>query len=118
VTAALLFLFLRSASCAYCCSGSSSSMTELSGHGISIDVLACDDANVKFRISGPAVKVCMVNALRRAIIADVATLAIDDVTVYKNTSALDDEVIAHRLGLVPIDSSGVDSFQFQSVRTV
>ena len=32
----------------------------------------------------------------------VATMAIDKVFVYNNTSLLQDEVLAHRLGLIPI----------------
>jgi DNA-directed RNA polymerase subunit D len=44
----------------------------------------------------------VVNALRRAMVADVPKLAIEEVTVYDNTSALFDEMVAHRLGLVPV----------------
>jgi DNA-directed RNA polymerase subunit D len=43
-----------------------------------------------------------VNALRRTLMADVPKMSIEDVTVYDNTSAIFDEMIAHRLGLVPI----------------
>jgi DNA-directed RNA polymerase subunit D len=43
----------------------------------------------------------LANALRRSV-AEVPTLAIDEVEIYKNDSALYDEVLAHRLGLVPL----------------
>lgn len=43
-----------------------------------------------------------VNTLRRLIIDEVPTLAIEDVTFIKNSSALGDEVIAHRLGLIAL----------------
>ena len=30
-------------------------------------------------------------------------MAIDKVVIYQNTSVMNDEILAHRLGLVPID---------------
>ena len=42
------------------------------------------------------------NALRRTLMAQVPKLAIEDVTIYDNTSALFDEMVAHRLGLLPV----------------
>ena len=43
-----------------------------------------------------------VNTLRRLIIGEVPTLAIDEVKFKQNTSALYDEMLAHRLGLIPL----------------
>lgn len=34
--------------------------------------------------------------------SEVPTLAIENVTIYQNTSIIPDEVLAHRLGLIPI----------------
>lgn len=42
------------------------------------------------------------NAIRRMGIGKVGCFAIDSVTFYENTSALFDEYISHRIGLVPI----------------
>lgn len=42
------------------------------------------------------------NALRRLMITQVPTMAIEDVEIRKNSSILYDEMIAHRLGLIPI----------------
>ncbi|GIL92055.1 hypothetical protein Vretimale_14969 [Volvox reticuliferus] len=42
------------------------------------------------------------NALRRILIAEVPTMAIEHVFVINNTSIIQDEVLAHRLGLVPL----------------
>lgn len=41
------------------------------------------------------------NAIRRSVF-EIPTLAIDTVEFYKNDSALYDEMIAHRLGMVPL----------------
>ncbi len=41
----------------------------------------------------------LLNALRRSV-AEIPTLAINEVEIFKNDSALYDEVLAHRLGLV------------------
>ena len=43
-----------------------------------------------------------VNTLRRLMIDEVPTMAIEDVEFSKNNSILYDEMIAHRLGLVPL----------------
>ncbi len=41
------------------------------------------------------------NAYRRILIAEIPTLAIEEVYIHNNTSVIQDEVLAHRLGLIP-----------------
>ena len=48
--------------------------------------------------------ISMANSLRRIMIAEVPTLAIEFVEFEINTSALQDEYLAHRLGLIPLRS--------------
>ena len=42
------------------------------------------------------------NAFRRILLAEIPTLAIEQVYIFNNTSLVQDEVLAHRLGLVPL----------------
>lgn len=43
-----------------------------------------------------------INTLRRTLINDVPTMAIDEINFVENGSALYDEMIAHRMGLIPL----------------
>lgn len=46
--------------------------------------------------------VYFVNSLRRIMLSELPKLAIHDVIIYDNTSPLFDEIIAHRLGMIPL----------------
>ena len=45
--------------------------------------------------------ISLANALRRSVL-EVPVLAVDEVEIFKNDSALYDEVLAHRIGLIPL----------------
>jgi DNA-directed RNA polymerase II subunit RPB3 len=65
-----------------------------------VEVLSLEENQMSFEVK--KTDASMANALRRVIIAEVVTMAIDLVTFEENTSCIDDEIIAHRLGLIPI----------------
>ncbi len=65
-----------------------------------LSVLSSDEKSLKFRLEDT--NFSFANAFRRAMINGVGSLAIDQVTFYENSSAMFDEYIAHRIGLVPI----------------
>jgi DNA-directed RNA polymerase subunit D len=67
---------------------------------VNVTVLEASDRKLEARIDGTSVG--QMNAIRRTIMAEVPCLAIEDVTIYDNKSALFDEVIAHRLGMLPV----------------
>ena len=56
------------------------------------------------------------NGLRRACLADVTVPAFERLVILANTSAHADEVLAHRLGLMPLRGTGGDGTATLSVR--
>ena len=49
-------------------------------------------------------EVPFINAIRRCAMVNVPKIAIEDVNIIKNDSAMFNEVLAHRLGLTPLVS--------------
>jgi DNA-directed RNA polymerase subunit D len=67
---------------------------------MNLKVLKQTENKVIFHISNAEIP--LVNALRRALVEEVPTLAIEEVTFAKNNSALYDEILGHRMGLIPL----------------
>ena len=65
-----------------------------------VDVAELKPKKAVLKIEG--IKPYFVNSLRRIMLSELPKLAVEDIVIYDNTSALFDEIIAHRLGLVPI----------------
>lgn len=74
-----------------------------------VEILSIQPHEIKFVLS--ETDTSMANALRRIMIAEVPTLAIDLVEFHDNTTVLNDEYIAHRLGLIPIRYQPIDSLK-------
>uniref|UniRef100_A0AAQ5ZWC8 DNA-directed RNA polymerases I and III subunit RPAC1 n=1 Tax=Amphiprion ocellaris TaxID=80972 RepID=A0AAQ5ZWC8_AMPOC len=66
----------------------------------SIDIVNLDESSIEFDMVG--IDAAIANAFRRILLAEVPTMAIEKVFIYNNTSIVQDEVLAHRLGLIPI----------------
>jgi DNA-directed RNA polymerase subunit D len=58
--------------------------------------------NTELRIIVKDADVPLMNALRRLALAEVPCMAIEEVVMIENSSILQDEIIAHRLGLTPL----------------
>jgi DNA-directed RNA polymerase subunit D len=57
----------------------------------------------------------LANAIRRSA-GEIPILAIDEVDIYKNDSALYDEVLAHRMALVPLKNQKVKEGDFVEMK--
>nr|CAB3265013.1 DNA-directed RNA polymerases I and III subunit RPAC1-like [Phallusia mammillata] len=77
-----------------------------------VKIISIDDKEMQFDMIG--IDASIANAFRRILIAEVPTMAIEKVFLYNNTSVIQDEVLAHRLGLIPLD---VDARLFEFRQT-
>ncbi len=65
-----------------------------------IKILTREPETLRFVLSDAST--AFANALRRIMISEVPIMAIDDVMILENNSVMYDEILAHRLGLVPV----------------
>ncbi|CAN6556127.1 unnamed protein product [Malus baccata var. baccata] len=65
-----------------------------------VEVINLTEDEMEFDMIG--IDPALANAFRRILIAEVPTMAIEKVLIADNTSVIQDEVLAHRLGLIPI----------------
>lgn len=72
-----------------------------------IQVIKKDEDSIHFKVAG--ISSAFANTLRRIIISEVPTMAIDEVVIIENSSVLRDEILALRLGLIPLKTD-LDSY--------
>ena len=77
-----------------------------------IEILEKNDTNLRIIVRDADVP--LMNALRRLALAEVPCMAIDEVVMIENSSILQDEIIAHRLGLTPLRTD-LDSYNLPEV---
>ena len=71
-----------------------------------IKIISKNTEEIIFDITG--IEPPLANAIRRILISEVPTMAIDTVIINQNTSIIPDEVLSHRLGLIPILAEAED----------
>jgi DNA-directed RNA polymerase subunit D len=67
---------------------------------VSIDIIESDPAHLRILLKG--IDRSYANAIRRLAISQIPTMAIDDVVILENSSVMFDELLSHRLGLIPL----------------
>jgi DNA-directed RNA polymerase alpha subunit len=82
---------------------------------INIQSYSKDKLEMEFDMVG--VDAAIANSFRRILLSEVPTMAIDRVYIYNNTSVIQDEVLAHRIGLIPLKANP-DLFKFKENRII
>ncbi len=77
-----------------------------------LKLISKDEKKNRLVFSVDDIDAAFANSLRRAAIQEVPVMAIEDVELRKNSSVLYDEMIAHRLGLVPL-TTDLESYNLQ-----
>ena len=67
-----------------------------------VEVRVVEKTDLTMRLVIHGVDVAFLNTLRRIMLAEAPSMAIDEVVVIENSSMLHDEILAHRLGLIPL----------------
>jgi DNA-directed RNA polymerase I and III subunit RPAC1 len=83
--------------------------------GFDIQIQHYDENELVFDMIG--IDAPVANAFRRILLSEVPTMAIEKVVVVNNTSIVQDEVLAHRIGLVPIRADP-SLFYYSDINTV
>jgi len=66
-------------------------------------VVSLDEETIRFLVED--VDVSFANSLRRTMVAEVPMMVVEDIFYFDNSSLVPDEVLAHRVGLVPLKTN-------------
>ncbi|MEM3819117.1 MAG: DNA-directed RNA polymerase subunit D [Nitrososphaerota archaeon] len=69
---------------------------------VKLNIVEEDEKSIKVELEG--LPLAVANTLRRFVINEVPTMAIEEILIIENTSAMPNEVLAHRLSLIPFIS--------------
>jgi DNA-directed RNA polymerase subunit D len=69
---------------------------------VALKVKVLEESEEKVSIQLEGVDRSYANAIRRFCISEVPAMAIDDIVILENSSVLYDEILAHRLGMIPL----------------
>jgi len=69
-----------------------------------LEITVLEKTPLRVRLYIKDIPLHVLNAIRRASISEVPTMAVDSVVFTVNSSVFYDEIIAHRLGLIPLTS--------------
>jgi len=72
-----------------------------------VKIIEKNDLSTRLIVDG--VDTAFMNSLRRIMLAEVPSMAIDEVVVIENSSMLHDEILVHRMGMVPLKTD-LDSY--------
>lgn len=78
--------------------------------GPRVNIRTFNNTTIDFVLSNTSL--ALANALRRIMLAEIPTIAIDLVEVESNTSVLADEFLAHRMGLIPLSTRDVSQMLY------
>jgi DNA-directed RNA polymerase subunit D len=74
---------------------------------VEVKIIEKNDSSSRMIIEGA--NIAFMNSLRRVMLAEVPAMAIDEVVIVENSSMLHDEILAHRVGLIPLRTD-LDSY--------
>ncbi len=83
-----------------------------------VEVKKISEKNNQLKLLVSDTDATLVNSIRRAVLAEIPTLAIENVSFYENSSIMPDEMLAHRLGMLPIKTESKKLKEGEAIKFV